>query len=362
MRTTNSLRQLLSVLIAIVAVYGLYVNRATSGAVPRSLASTLHAQHDSTDVVLPEDDEAEIVDDEVNVDPYRGRSNWTPDEFGRLADSMGIDNRRGQSAAVAHILASMKQGNLDVARKRLRTLLSTPGYMLDPDLAQVLVALDMVLGNQKSYANAADESQLIRDTVYLIDTVYKEAAAAADESNDPQRVSTELVPMRDTVYVDVVKYDTVYIDRNSDTTPQIQTGPTTPDERPKPTMTEPRQMAAADTMTSKRIAVMAEEIAMLKRDLERAKSVTVPTTVTRQCFTILVASFADRGVAESEVKRLKRRYRRARLAISESETMPFSVIVGYYQTVEAARVDARMVSAAVGKRCRAVATTIAEKL
>lgn len=361
MRTTSSLRQLTCVLVTLIAVYGFHVAHATSGYASTITSTNRYALSDSSDVETPDDEELEIEDDDVNVDPYRGRSKWTPDEFGRLADSMGIDNRKGQSAAVAHILASMKQGNLDVARKRLRTLLSTPGYMLDPDLAQVLVALDMVLGNQKLYASATDESQMIRDTVYLIDTVYKEAPHV-DQSDDGRRASSEQVPLRDTVYVDVVKYDTVYIDRNTDTTSEIQTGPTTPEERPTPTMTEPRQMATADTMTSKRIAVMAEEIAMLKRDLERAKTVTVPTTVTRQCFTILVASFADRGVAESEVKRLKRRYRRARLAISESETMPFSVIVGYYQTVEAARVDARMVSAAVGKRCRAVATTIAEKL
>ena len=361
MRTNNYIRGYSIALSALLVVLGLISLNVVRGSMSSDFINLDLRQVDTNDVETPEDDDYELDEESPQADPYRGRSSWTPDQFGRLADSMGIDNRKGQSAAVAHILASMKQGNLDIARKRLRTLLSTPGYMLDPELAQVLVALDMVLGNQKLFEQNNGNMSAFRDTVYLIDTVYKERPSRneLDESDQAQEAGTR---MRDTVYVDVVKYDTVYVDRDTGTTDQVQTGPTEPKEQQPPATTAQRQQSKSDTVMMNRMAAMAEEIAKLKRDLERATTLSVPTTVTRQCFTILVASFADRAVAESEVKRLKRRYRRARLAISESETSPFSVIVGYYQTVDAARADARIVSAAMGKRCRAVATTIAEKL
>jgi hypothetical protein len=361
MRTKHTKAELSAALFVSSVILVLSTLNARVGPSSSTRVVSVRHQADSSDVATPDYDEYEIEEENSQVDPYQGRSTWTPDQFGRLADSMGIDNRKGQSAAVAHVLASMKQGNLDAARKRLRTLLSTPGYMLDPDLAQVLVALDMVLGNRAQFEQNNDKNPASRDTVYLIDTVYKERPSRAepDESQQPPAADSR---MRDTIYVDVVKYDTVYVDREPDSSDQVQTGPIEPKEQPRSTTTAQRQQTKSDTVMMNRMAAMAEEIAKLKRDLERASAVTAPTTTTRQCFTILVASFADRAVAESEVKRLKRRYRRARLAVSESETLPFSVVVGYYQTVDAARADARIVSAAMGKRCRAVATTIAEKI
>jgi hypothetical protein len=293
-------------------------------------------------------------DNEANSDSYRGRSAWTPEQFGRLADSMGIDNRKGQSAAVAHVITSLKQGNVDVARKRLQMLLATPGYMLDPDLAQVLVALESLLG-RKQVASSADGGKQMRDTVYMIDTVYRERPEMSSKSDPSVEQRT-----RDTVYVDVVKHDTVYVPLDSTAEERDLTGPTDPAKSQQ--RQEERKPFLSDSTRMNRMAAMAEEIAKLKQELTSSAKLKEPTTITRQCYTILISSHANRDVAEQEVKRLKRSYKRARLAISDKPDAQYSVIVGYYQTPQAARIDAITVSRATGKRCRAVATTIAEKI
>jgi hypothetical protein len=309
------------------------------------------------DTIKDEDADAEDMyeeDDLENVDSYRGRSTWTPDQFGRLADSIGIDNRKGQSAAVAHIITSLKQGNNDVARKRLQALLATPGYMLDPDLAQVLVALESLLGKPLK-SSGSDGGAQLRDTVYMIDTVYRDQPRESNEAEPSSQTDT-----RDTVYVDVVKYDTVYVPQDSASEERDLTGPNLSNDPQR--QEQPRKTALDDSTRIQRMAAMAEEIASLKRRLQNPTTPTEPATITRQCYTILVSTHASRDTAEAEVKRLKRRYRRARLAISETTGAQYAVIIGYYQTPQAARLDAITVSRAVGKRCRAVATTIAEKI
>lgn len=325
---------------------------------------------DTTEVSPIDDDNEDVDADEQNIDPYRGRSNWSPEDFGRLADSVGMDNRKGQSAAIANILTNMKQGNIEGARKRLRSVLATPGYMLDPELAQVLVALDVVLGNPKFSVDNANIRPADRDTVYLVDTVYRESPSDR-QTAEPERAAEprfeEQAPptpelVHDTVYVDVVKYDTVYVDQGTEPGDESQTDTVATDDVPTERGTTSGQSIQPNAEAKGRMAMMEAEIERLKTELQHVISVAVPKEVTRQCFTILVTSYSDRARAESRVRRLQRLYSRTRLAISESESAPFSVIIGYYKTMSSARAGARRVSRVIGRTCRAAATTIAERV
>ena len=84
--------------------------------------------------------------------------------------------------------------------------------------------------------------------------------------------------------------------------------------------------------------------------------------ITRRCYTIEIERYDDRALAEQRITKLRRIYRRTRLAIDDTSDKPFVVIVGYYQTERAAISDIPMVSRTTRRACKVMETTIAEKL
>lgn len=308
-------------------------------------------------------DDIEPDADIYSRDQYRGRSKWSADQFSRFADSVGIENRSGQSAAVAHIITSMKQGNMQAARTRLQKLLATPGYMLDPDVAQVLIALDMVLKNDKPAARSSSKTVRV-DTLYLIDTVYRDVTKY-DTIRVPSKNDELVSPGNDTVYVDVVKYDTIYVDKEENKQDPMRN--LAGEQKPEKQALQPQANSSkagmnGDDVLASRVEKLTDEVVRLQQELQKRNQLPDSTPITRRCYTILISSHVQREKAEAEVQRIKRIFKRTRLAISNGAVAPFSVIVGYYESPEVANEDAAMVSRVTGQRCRAVATTIAERL
>lgn len=325
------------------------------------------------------DDETVGRDDRARSDSYRGRSRWSPEQFSKYADSVGMESRAGQSAAIAHIIASMRQGDMNAARTRLRSLFATPGYMLDPDLAQVLHALDILLQNNKQTQKQQPMAARI-DTVYRTDTVVREIvrvdtvfARSPELPPDTNAYADDDNPS-DTVYVEVVKYDTIYVNpeegeedpmRNlaGDGVSDGSDASNKPDSKSKETTaTSSGTSPSPDAELGQKVDRLADEVVRLQSALRDRPTTFPDAAVTRRCFTIHIASFANRAEAERTVNRIRRRFKRTRLAIANGTPAPYSVIVGYYQTASSAKKDAEMVSKATGQRCRPVETTIAEKL
>ncbi|MBU3678128.1 MAG: SPOR domain-containing protein [Candidatus Kapabacteria bacterium] len=337
----------------------------------RGLTASSHSfsVRDTTDIMNDYDPETERTGNDVRYqDQYRGRSKWSSQQFSTYVDSVGLENRTGQSAAVAHIISSMRQGDMQEARMRLQKLMATPGYMLDPDVAQMLTALDVLLQRDAKNGKApfmANRLPQRVDTVYRIDTVLREITRVDTvrlPSPDVDQPMTTSSSEPDTVYVDVVKYDTIYIDRQDTTDPMKDLAGSAIPEPPVQPMQSNEGMSPDDAALAGKLDILTDEVLRLRKELRKRNSTLDDSVVTRRCYTIRIASFATRDSAEQTVQRLKKTYKRTRLAIANGAEKPFSVIVGYYQTIRAATEDAVMVSKTTGKPCQPVMTTIAEQL
>ncbi|MEY3386948.1 MAG: hypothetical protein RIR53_1759 [Bacteroidota bacterium] len=323
---------------------------------------------DTTDIMNDYDPETERDGGQIMYDDrYRGRSKWTSEQYASFVDSVGIDSRTGQSAAVAQIITSMRQGDMQGARARLQKLMATPGYILDSDVAQMLLALDMLLQRENSEAKSSRRSNMSNrvDTVYRIDTVYREVTRVDTvkiPADNQERENPGIASAKDTVYVDVVKYDTIYVDRQDTADPMRDLAgnaiPETSEQLAQSNQTSP----ASDVSISQKLDMLTNEVIRLRGDLHERSKLLDLSMVTRRCYTIRVAQYSSRETAEQHVKRLKRIFKRTRLAISKESEEPYSVIVGYYETAGAANQDADMVSRTTGQRCQTVMTTIAEQL
>lgn len=345
----------------------------------RPKGSTSERPADVPSIMDEYDDETDGRDESVRSDSYRGRSRWSPDQFSRYADSVGMESRSGQSAAIAHIIASMRQGDMTAARKRLRTLFATPGYMLDPDLAQVLHALDILLQNNKPTQKQQAMAARI-DTVFRTDTVVREIVrvdtvfAPSSERQPDTNAYADGDDPTDTVYVEVVKYDTIYVNPEEGEEDPMRNlagdGVLDKSEESDKANSKGAESAAAspgtppsaDAELGQKVDRLADEVIRLQSALRDRPATFPDAAVTRRCFTIHIASFTNRAEAERTVNRIRKRYKRTRLAIANGTPAPYSVIVGYYQTASSAKKDAEMVSKATGQRCSPVETTIAERL
>jgi len=355
------------------------LNTVMAQSTARPRGSAAERETEAPSIMDEYDDETDGRDDRDRSDSYRGRSRWSPDQFSKYADSVGMESRAGQSAAIAHIISSMRQGDMTAARTRLRTLFATPGYMLDPDLAQVLHALDILLQNNKPTQKQQTMAARI-DTVFRTDTVVREVvrldtvfAPSPMRPPDTNAYADGDDPT-DTVYVEVVKYDTVYVNpEEGDEDPMRNlAGDGVLDKSvesdkanskaAESTAASPGTPPSADAELGQKVDRLADEVIRLQSALRDRPTTFPDAAVTRRCFTIHIASYADRAEAERTVNKIRRRFKRTRLAIANGTPAPFTVIVGYYQTASSAKKDAEMVSKATGQRCRPVETTIAERL
>lgn len=354
-------------------------NTAIAQGSSRPRSSTSERDAGATSIMDEYDDETDGRDDQMRSDSYRGRSRWSPEQFSKYADSVGIESRAGQSAAIAHIIASMRQGDMTAARTRLRTLFATPGYMLDPDLAQVLHALDILLQNNKSSQKQQSMAARI-DTVFKTDTVVREIVrvdtvfAPSQERQPDTNAYADGDDPTDTVYVEVVKYDTIYVNpeegeedpmRNlagDGVLDKLEESDKANSKGAESAAGSPGTPPSADAELGQKVDRLADEVIRLQSALRDRPATFPDAAVTRRCFTIHIASFTNRAEAERTVKRIRKRFKRTRLAIANGTPAPYSVIVGYYQTASSAKKDAEMVSKATGQRCSPVETTIAERL
>ena len=386
-----------------------------SGPVPnetvRISAATSNA--DTAAPAMSADDARSVY---TKADRYYGRSNWTATEFDSVMKESGIDSRDGQHAAIASILLRMRDGDDEGARARLDTLFSMPGYVIDNDIAQILSAVDVILntanrvdtvfvekevppsqpessplepsGKDRLGATAKNPTSLASmmpkaadSTRWASDSLVRLAAANAKRASDSTRLASDSLAQ-----VAEAQPKSPAQSTNTNSLPPQGTNGMTAQPLTQPSaqpMSDPSANALA--ALEARLRALEGKVSELStnatsQDVDpqsededaEAEFESSPTTrfnnewpeeyITRRCYTIEIERHADRAIAEQRIDRLRKTYKRTRLAIDMTSDQPFVVIVGYYQTERSAIGDIPMVNRTTKRACRVMETTIAEKL